>query len=138
MASATIYVDEKAGSDETGKGTESAPFASALAAYLSVQPEASDADKEPFGVVNILTLKAEGDEPATYVELSASAKKKLVKGIEGQRKKQIKQAADAQRLEKEHAEAEARDKLRREEASKIELVEPKDAELVSKESIGTC
>lgn len=123
----TLYVDEKVGSDEVGKGkgTEAAPFASALAAYLSVQPAASPADKEPMTVVNILVRKpAEGAEPASWVEVSASARKKLIKGIEGARKKQAKQAADGERLEREKAENEAREKKRREEAAKVKLVEP--------------
>lgn len=124
MAPPTLYVDEKAGSDATGKGTESAPFASALSAYLSVQTSASASDKDPMTAVNILVRKQEGDEAATWVEVSASARKKLVKGIEGARKKQAKQAADGERLEREKAENEAREKKRRDEAAKITLVVP--------------
>ncbi|KAL1413171.1 asparagine--tRNA ligase [Vanrija albida] len=119
----TLYVDEKKGSDETGKGTQDAPFATPVGAYLSLAPAAAS-DKDPLSVVNILVRKeADGDAPAEWVELSGAGKKKLAKGVDLQRKKAAKLAADGERLEKERLETEAREKKRREEAAQIKLVE---------------
>lgn len=129
----TLYVDEKKGSDETGKGTESAPFATPVAAYLSLNPS-TESDKDPLSVVNILVRKAaEGDAPESWSELSGAGKKKLAKGVDVQRKKAAKLAADGERLEKERKEQEARDKKRREEAARIKIAEPegKKADFVS-------
>jgi asparaginyl-tRNA synthetase len=42
----TLYVDEKKGSDETGKGTQDAPFATPVGAYLSLAPSTAS-DKDP-------------------------------------------------------------------------------------------
>lgn len=123
-AEPTLYVDEKKGSDETGKGTEAAPFATPVAAYLSLNPSA-ESDKDPLSVVNILVRKpAEGDAPESWSELSGAGKKKLAKGVDVQRKKAAKLAADGERLEKERKEQEARDKKRREEAAQIKIAEP--------------
>jgi len=58
-----------------------------------------------------------------WVELSASAKKKLIKVVEGWRKKEAKMAKEGERLEKEKKDAEERDKQRREEAKSIVLVD---------------
>jgi len=58
-----------------------------------------------------------------WVELSASAKKKLIKVVEGWRKKEAKMAKEGERLEKEKKDAEERDKQRREEAKSIILVD---------------
>ncbi|WOO76854.1 Asparagine--tRNA ligase, cytoplasmic [Vanrija pseudolonga] len=119
----TLYVDEKKGSDETGKGTQDAPFATPVGAYLSLAPSTAS-DKDPLSVVNILVRKeAEGDAPAEWAELSGAGKKKLAKGVDLQRKKAAKLAADGERLEKERLETEAREKKRREEAAQIKLVE---------------
>lgn len=120
----TLYVDEKKGSDATGKGTESAPFATPVAAFLSLGL-APEADKDPLAHANILVRKpAEGDAPESWSELSGAGKKKLAKGVDVQRKKAAKLAADGERLEKERQEQEARDKKRREEAAQIKITEP--------------
>lgn len=133
----TLYVDEKKGSDSTGKGTESAPFVTPVAAYLSLNPS-TESDKDPLSVVNILVRKpAEGDAPESWSELSGAGKKKLAKGVDVQRKKAAKLAADGERLEKERKEQEARDKKRREEAAQVKIAEPEGkADFVSPNGAG--
>lgn len=74
-------------------------------------------------MANFMVRKADSVERNEWVELSASAKKKLVKLIEGWRKKEAKQAKEGERLEKERKEAEERDRVRREEAKGIILVD---------------
>jgi asparaginyl-tRNA synthetase len=101
-----VYIDEKAGSDTTGTGAELAPYATALAAYQSLKPQPSS-DATPTSVANLLVRKADSVERNEWVELSASAKKKLVRLIEQWRKK----------------EAEERDRLKREEAKSVVLVD---------------
>lgn len=117
-AEPTLYVDEKNGSDETGKGTKEAPFATPVAAYLSLSPSTAT-DKDPLTVCSIFTRKAAEDGSEEWAEMSGAGKKKLAKGIEIHRKKVAKQAADGDRLEKERAENEARQKKLRDEAITI-------------------
>lgn len=116
-----LYVDEKSGSDSIGTGTKTSPFASALAAYLSLGPQRTQ--KDPFALVNLQILKpaASAEGAPEYTEITASAKKKLVKGIEAHWKKVEKQEKDGERLAKEKAEAEERDRKRRIEAGKVVL-----------------
>lgn len=117
----TFYVDEKKGSDESGKGTQDSPFATPVGAYLSLNSQT--ADKDPLSACNILVSKVTEDGKTEWAELSGAGKKKLVKGIDAQRKKAAKAAADGERLAKEAAENEARQKALREEAAKVKLVE---------------
>jgi asparaginyl-tRNA synthetase len=70
-----------------------------------------------------MVRKPDSVERNEWVELSASAKKKLVKNIELWRKKEAKLAKEGERLEKERQGAEERDRLRREEAKSIVLVD---------------
>lgn len=115
-----LYIDEKAGSDESGTGAELSPFATPLAAYLSLNPSpASDAD--PTAIANFLVRKQDSVERNEYVDLTTSAKKKLVKSIQTHRTKEAKRAAEGARLAKEKAEADARHQKRREEAKSIIL-----------------
>lgn len=114
----SLYVNEKSGSDEKGKGTKEAPFATPVGAYFSLSP-ATASDKDPLSVCNILVSKAAEDGSIEWTELSGAGKKKLVKGVESQRKKLAKLAADGERLEKERAENEAKQKKLREEAITI-------------------
>lgn len=116
-----IYIDEKTGSDTTGTGSESTPFATLLAAYQSTSPS-PETDAEPFKNATFLVRKVEEDK-AEWVEPSASAKKKLIKGIELWRKKEARAAVEGERLAKEKAEAEEREKKRREEAKSVVLVD---------------
>lgn len=116
----TLYVDEKKGSDEGAKGTQDSPFATPTAAYLSLN---ATADKDPLSVCQILAAKTTEDGKTEWVELSGAGKKKLVKGIDAQRKKAAKAAADGERLAKEAAENEARQSALRAEAAKVKLEE---------------
>jgi asparaginyl-tRNA synthetase len=116
----TLYVDEKKGSDTGAKGTQDSPFATPVAAYLSLN---LTADKDPLSVCQILAAKTTEDGKTEWAELSGAGKKKLVKGIDAQRKKAAKAAADGERLAKEAAENEARQTALRAEAAKIKLVE---------------
>ena len=70
-----------------------------------------------------MVRKPDSVERNEWVELSASAKKKLVKNIELWRKKEAKLAKEGERLAKEREGAEERDRLRREEAKSIVLVD---------------
>ncbi|KAL7423677.1 asparagine--tRNA ligase [Cryptotrichosporon argae] len=126
----TLYIDEKAGSDETGTGAELAPFQSTIAAYQSLQPPRS-ADADPDAVVKLLVRKPDSVERNEWVDLSASARKKLAKNIEGWRKKEAKREADREKNEAAKKEAEERDRKRREEAKGVVLVEdPAKGEVV--------
>lgn len=70
-----------------------------------------------------MVRKPDSVERNEWVELSASAKKKLIKLVEGWRKKEAKMAKEGERLEKEKKDAEERDRQRREEAKSIILVD---------------
>jgi asparaginyl-tRNA synthetase len=70
-----------------------------------------------------MVRKPDSVERNEWVELSASAKKKLIKLVEGWRKKEAKLAKEGERLEKEKKDAEERDRQRREEAKSIVLVD---------------
>lgn len=118
----TLYIDEKAGSDATGTGEELSPFATPLAAYQSLNPPPS-ADASPSSVATFLVRKPDSVERNEYVELSVSARKKLVKGIDGWRKKEAKKAIEGEKQEAERKAAEERDANRREEAKSVVLVE---------------
>ena len=80
-------------------------------------------DPSPSLVANYMVRKPDSVERNEWVELSASAKKKLVKNIELWRKKEAKLAKEGERLAKEREGAEERDRLRREEAKSIVLVD---------------
>jgi asparaginyl-tRNA synthetase len=70
-----------------------------------------------------MVRKPESVERNEWVELSASATKKLIKLISVWRKKEEKLAKEGERLDKEKKEAEERDRQRREEAKNIVLVD---------------
>jgi hypothetical protein len=88
-----LYIDEKAGSDTTGTGAELAPFATPLAAYQSLKAPATN-DANPFAIANFLVRKADSVERNEWVELGKSAQKKLVKGIDIWRKKDLGRVID--------------------------------------------
>ncbi|WRT69492.1 asparagine-tRNA ligase [Kwoniella shivajii] len=117
-----LYIDEKAGSDSTGSGAELSPFATPLTAYQSIKPS-TESDPNPSSVATFLVRKADSVERNEWVEISASAKKKLVKSIGGWRKSEAKLAAEGDRLAKEKAAQEEKEKKRREEAKSIILVD---------------
>ena len=70
-----------------------------------------------------MVRKPDSVERNEWIELSASAKKKLVKNIDLWRKKEAKLAKEGERLAKEKEAAEERDRQRREEAKSIVLVD---------------
>ena len=107
----SVYVDEAAGSDETGKGTQELPFKSlAFAVYSS---DASD---------NIKYLIRK-DATVDYDEATQSALKKAKKGADGIEKKKKKAEELAAREDGERkAERERKEKLL-EESKKIILEE---------------
>ncbi|WVR08241.1 asparagine-tRNA ligase [Kwoniella sp. DSM 27419] len=117
-----LYIDEKAGSDTEGSGAELAPFATPLAAYQSLKPSQEN-DANPSALATFMVRKADSVERNEWVELSASAKKKLVKSVGGWRKQEAKMAAEGERLAKEKAAQDERDRIRREEAKNIVLVD---------------
>ena len=104
----TVYVDEAAGSDETGKGTQELPYKSlAFAVYSS-------------GGAKYLIRK---DTTADYNEATQSALKKATKGADGIEKKRKKAEELAAREDGEKkAERERKEKLL-EESKKIVLEE---------------
>lgn len=126
-----MYIDEKAGSDTEGTGAELAPFATPLAAYQSLNPSAST-DTNPSQAALLLVRKVDSVERNEYVEISTSAKKKLVKGIEGWRKKEAKKGAEGDKMAKEKKEAEEREAKRREEAKGVVLVDDESKGVATK------
>ena len=117
-----VYIDEKAGSDSEGTGSELSPFASPLAAYQSLNPPPA-ADANPSSIAQLLIRKPDSVERNEWIELSASAKKRLIKNIETWRKKEVKAAQSAEKVAAEKKEADARDALRRQEAAGVVLVD---------------
>jgi asparaginyl-tRNA synthetase len=116
-----LYIDEKAGSD-SATGAELSPFQTPLAAYQSLSP-ATTSDSDPTKVATFMIRKPDSVERNEWVEMTTSARKKLVKGIEGWRKKEAKAAAEGDRVAKEQKDSEEREKKRREEAKGIVLVD---------------
>jgi asparaginyl-tRNA synthetase len=83
LALEKVYVDEANGVDETGKGTQAAPYKTPLHAAL----QSGGLDKV------FLLIKKEGSDE--YAEIAKSASKKLQKTIDGIRKKEAKAASVA-------------------------------------------
>ncbi|EJF60667.1 asparaginyl-tRNA synthetase [Dichomitus squalens LYAD-421 SS1] len=105
---APIYVDEAAGSDDTGKGSQEAPYQS-LAFALYTHPDGQ------------FQIRKDADTP--YDEPTQSALKKAKKGADGIEKKKKKAEELAQREAKEKAEARERKEKKLEESKKIVLQE---------------
>lgn len=78
-----------------------------------------------------MVRKVDSVERNDWIELSASAKKKLVKSIGGWRKAEAKLAAEGERLEKQKKEQAEKDRLRREEAKSVVLVDDPSKEFKS-------
>jgi len=106
---ASVYVDEAAGSDLTGIGSQQAPYQS-LAHALFIQGQ----------TVKVLVRK---DPNAEYEEPTQSALKKAKKGADGLERKRKKAEELAER--EAQADKEEREKRERllEESKKIQLVE---------------
>ena len=105
---APIYVDEATGSDETGKGTQDAPYQSLAFALYS----------HPDG-----TFQIRKDANTPYDEPTQSALKKAKKNADGIEKKKKKAEEIAAREAKEKAEARERKEKKLEESKKIVLQE---------------
>ena len=103
----SIYVDETAGIDADGHGSESKPYQS-LSYALLVHGQTAD-------------LLVRKDPTGTFDKPTPSSLKKAAKGAEGLKKKQLKAQENAEREAKEKADAER--KLQ--ESKKIVLVEDK-------------
>ena len=102
---APIYIDEAAGNDSTGDGTQNAPYQSLAYAVFVHSVEAE--------------LQIRRDAATPFDKPSPTSLKKAVKGAEGLKKKQQKAAEVAEREAKDRAEAEK--KLA--ESKKVVLVE---------------
>lgn len=113
-SSLLVYVDEAAGSDETGDGSKAKPFLTPLGALLGKGQEFS------------LFIKKSGEEPAKdadsdgYAPISTSASKKAKKGYEVAMKKKQKQSEQASKPQEE----DVKDEQRLEDSKKIILEEP--------------
>lgn len=70
-----------------------------------------------------MVRKPDSVERNEWIELGKSGQKKLVKGIEIWRKKELKQAQDGDKIAKAAKEQEERDAKRREEAKSVVLVD---------------
>lgn len=121
----TIYVDETAGSDTTGQGTQEAPYQSLAQAIFAHGDSA--------------TLLIRKSPEATYDEPTQSALKKAKKGAEGIAKKKKKAEELAERDAKEKGEERERKERLLEESKKIVLNEdaslPKATKVPSTSSI---
>ncbi|CAL1711741.1 unnamed protein product [Somion occarium] len=118
----TIYIDETAGSDDTGKGTQELPYQSIAFALFT-----HGADTK------VLIRK---DSSAAYEEPTQSALKKAKKGADGLEKKRKRAEELAEREAKEkHAEREKREKLL-EESKKVVLQEDASLPKATKSKLG--
>jgi asparaginyl-tRNA synthetase len=132
-----LYIDEKAGSDTSGTGAELSPFQTLLVAYQSISP-ASSSDADPTKSAIFMVRKPDSVERNEWVEMTTSARKKLVKGIEGWRKKEAKAAVEGERIAKEQKELEERETKRREEARGVVLVDDESKGAAKKVSFWYC
>lgn len=103
---ASVFIDEATGSDETGTGTQNAPYKTL--AYALFKHDTPD-----------VQLQTRKDGEAPYDKPTDSSLKKAKKNADGLRKKAAKAAEIAEREAKERAEAHKR----LEESKKIVLVE---------------
>jgi asparaginyl-tRNA synthetase len=119
---APVYVDETAGSDSTGNGTEAQPYQTlAYAIFITASAEA--------------TYQIRKDPNTSYDEPTQSALKKAKKGADGLEKKKKKAEELAEREANEKgAEREKREKLL-EESKKIVLEEDSSLPQATKVSV---
>ncbi|KAI9030517.1 hypothetical protein DFJ74DRAFT_656865 [Hyaloraphidium curvatum] len=109
---ATLYVDETAGSDETGDGTEGAPLKSAVAAIERVSGA---------NVAIKVRKPGEGGAPAEWQDISGAGLKKARKGYEVNAAKKKKAEEAAKKLGDDKLKAEEEEKRKLEESKKIKL-----------------
>ncbi|RKP24484.1 hypothetical protein SYNPS1DRAFT_23439 [Syncephalis pseudoplumigaleata] len=109
---APCYVDEVNGSDETGNGTEAAPFKTAVHALQQTE------------AVQIMVHKAASDsEPAGYAPISGAALKKAKKRVDELLRKQKKQEQQRQEQAAKEEQRRVEEERRLEEAKLIVLTE---------------
>ena len=89
---APVYIDEASGNDESGSGTQNAPYKTLSYALYKHSDDAE------------LQVRKDGEAP--YDRPSDSSLKKAKKGAEGLRKKAEKEAENAEREAKKKAEVE--------------------------------
>lgn len=118
-----VYVCEVSGSDETGKGTESEPFANALRALEFVKG----------GAVTILYRK---DANSVYANISGAALKKAKKGYELALKKAQKAQEREALLASEAAKKADDERKRLEDAKKVLIVHDKSLPSPKKAKLG--
>lgn len=111
-----IYIDEASGNDDTGTGTQNAPYKTL--AYALFKHDGADNAGDPPSDAGV-QLQLRKDATAPYDKPTDSALKKAKKGAEGLRKKQLRAAENAEREARARADVER--KL--EESKKIVLVE---------------
>ncbi|CAE6507140.1 unnamed protein product [Rhizoctonia solani] len=116
-----VYVDETAGSDEKGDGTEVSPYATPVAALGG--PQGAEA--------TIFIRKAPADE---YAPISGAALKRAKKGLEQQREKSKKAEAAAAK----EAQERLREAQKLEESKKIVLTEDSSLPASIKTKIQGC
>ncbi|KAI0071180.1 asparaginyl-tRNA synthetase [Panus rudis PR-1116 ss-1] len=118
----TYYVDEASGIDETGRGTQDAPYQSiAFALFAHGQTSTVLVRKDPSGI---------------YEEPTQSALKKAKKGADGLEKKRKKAEELAEREAKEKKEERERREKLLEESKKIVLTEDESLPKAKKAKIG--
>ncbi|ORX68046.1 asparaginyl-tRNA synthetase [Linderina pennispora] len=121
-----LFVDEAAGSDETGSGVQTAPFKTAVAAVAAIA--GMPAEKQASFKVQV--KKAGSDE---YAEITASALKKAKKTHDLNIKKAKKQAEQAAKESEQAAAKQAEEQRKLDESKKIVLTE--DASLPAAKQI---
>lgn len=118
-ATEPIYVDEKAGSDgPEAQGNSTSPYLTILHAILTSFPSPTAVMDRP-----ILIRKPDSPEVNDWQPISGAALKKNKKFVDAHWKKVKKAEENREAVEKDEREKGERDAKRREEASKIVLVE---------------
>lgn len=126
-----IYVDEKAGSDETGNGSETAPFLTPFHALLTTFPSADAELNRP-----VFTRKADSTERNEWQPISGAGMKKAKKLLDAHWKKVKKAEEGREAAEREAKEKAEREQKRRAEAAKVVLVEDASKPRAEKVKIG--
>ncbi|GAA5832335.1 hypothetical protein JCM11251_006413 [Rhodosporidiobolus azoricus] len=114
-----VYVDEATGDDTTGEGTQDKPYKNVFGAFIARLDE----------LENVLVRQApkEGETSASWVPMTASAKKKAVKLLQAHKKKLVKEEETRKRDEQAGEAKRAAEQKKLEEAKAIVLEEPKEA-----------
>ncbi|KAJ9117026.1 hypothetical protein QFC22_004684 [Naganishia vaughanmartiniae] len=126
-----IYVDEKAGSDETGDGTSISPFHTSFHALLTSFPATDGVIDRP-----ILVRKSGTTDLDEWQSISGAAMKKARRLLDVHWKKVQKAKEGRDAAEQEVKEKAEREQRRREEAAKIVLVDDPTKPRAEKVKIG--